>query len=128
LAIVVTNQPDVGKGLLRREIVEAMHQQLRAALPLDDINACYHIREDECACRKPKPGMLLQAAREWAVELNRSILVGDRWSDIEAGKAVGCQTVLVHQDYVERRAVAPDVEVQSLGEASRWILSHCMGG
>ncbi|MBI3011635.1 MAG: HAD family hydrolase [Candidatus Omnitrophica bacterium] len=123
LAIVVTNQPDVGRGLQRRETVEAMHQRLRAQLPIDDIRVCYHREEDACACRKPKPGMLRDAARDWDVDLSRSIMVGDRWRDIEAGKAAGCRTILVRSPWAEQQAQAPDAVVASLHEASRLILS-----
>ena len=121
--IVVTNQPDVGKGLQRREVVEAIHARLSATLPIDEIKVCYHVDEDGCSCRKPKPGMLLDAARTWKLELAQSVMVGDRWRDIEAGKAAGCKTILVKGGYAERRAEAPDAVVNSLGEASALILS-----
>ena len=121
--IVVTNQPDVGKGLQRREAVEAIHARLRAALPIDEIKVCYHVDQDGCSCRKPKPGMLLDAARAWRVELAQSVMVGDRWRDIEAGKAAGCKTILVQGGYDERQAESPDAIVSSLAEASELILS-----
>ena len=121
--IVVTNQPDVGKGLQRREVVEAIHARLSAAFPIDDIKVCYHVDEDGCSCRKPKPGMLLEAARTWGLELARSVMVGDRWRDIEAGRAAGCRTILVERGYDERRAEPPDAVVTSLAEASELILS-----
>jgi D-glycero-D-manno-heptose 1,7-bisphosphate phosphatase len=80
---VVTNQPDVPRGRLARETVEAMHLRLSAALPLDEIRVCYHDRDDNCSCRKPSPGMLLERST-YAVE--QSVMVGDRWRDIEAGR------------------------------------------
>ena len=123
LTIVVTNQPDVGSGLLRAEAVEAIHADLRARLPVDDIKVCYHTSDDACACRKPKPGMLLDAARAWGVDLARSVMIGDRWSDIAAGRAAGCKTVLIDAAYAERAAEAPDATVRSLAEASQVILS-----
>jgi len=119
--IVVTNQPDVGKGVQRREAVEAIHAQLRRRLPVDDIKVCYHVDEDGCACRKPKPGLLLEAAREQGIDLDRSIMVGDRWRDIEAGKAAGCRTILLRNTYAERQPEAPDAIVESLRQASRVI-------
>ena len=121
--IVVTNQPDVGKGFQQREAVEAIHARLRAALPLDEIKVCYHVDEDGCSCRKPKPGMLLDAARAWRLELAQSVMVGDRWRDIEAGKAAGCKTILVQGGYDERQAESPDAIVSSLAQASELILS-----
>jgi D-glycero-D-manno-heptose 1,7-bisphosphate phosphatase len=121
--IVVTNQPDVATGRQRREVVEAMHRHLRERLPLDDVKVCYHVDADDCRCRKPRPGMLLEAAREWSLRLEESFLVGDRWRDIAAGKAAGCRTILIDGHYAERRAESPDATVASLLEASRFILA-----
>jgi D-glycero-D-manno-heptose 1,7-bisphosphate phosphatase len=120
--IVATNQPDVGKGLLRREEVEALHEGLRRTLPLDAIKVCYHIDADACSCRKPQPGLLLEAAREWAIDLTRSYMIGDRWRDVDAGRAAGCKTIWVQCDYDDRQPEAPDAVVASLWEASRIIL------
>lgn len=122
--IVVTNQPDVATGLQRRETVEAIHQRIRETLPIDDIKACYHVDADGCGCRKPKPGMLLAAAREWSLELTQSFLVGDRWRDIEAGKAVGCTTILIPSGYDRRPSASPpDAIAGSLVEAGGMILA-----
>ena len=123
--IVVTNQPDVATGAQRREAVEAIHNRLRRCLLLDDIKVCYHTDADRCACRKPKPGMLLEAANDWSIVLKRSFLVGDRWRDIEAGKAVGCRTFYVDYGYKEKRPENPDVTVKSLEEAARLIVAQC---
>lgn len=121
--IVVTNQPDVAAGRQRRETVEAIHARLRRTMPLDDIRVCYHAEEDGCTCRKPKPGLLLEAARAWRVDLAQSVMVGDRWRDIEAGKAAGCRTILLRNAYEERQPEAPDAVVESLLQASEVILS-----
>lgn len=115
--IVVTNQPDVAKGIQRREVIEAMHERIRQTFAVDDIKVCYHTDDDGCACRKPKPGMLLEAAKEWALDLKQSFMVGDRWRDIEAGKVAGCKTILVQRDYRERCVVSPDAVVRSVCEA-----------
>ena len=123
LIVVVTNQPDVGKGLVAREAVEAIHEELRRRLPLDAIKTCYHVDEDRCACRKPKPGLLREAARERGIDLVRSVMVGDRWRDIEAGRAAGCKTILMRASYDERPAERPDAVVDSMEEASMVILS-----
>lgn len=122
LIVVVTNQPDVATGRQRRDVVEAMHERLRATGLCDDIKACYHTDADGCDCRKPKPGMLIEAAREWQIDLGRSFMVGDRWRDVAAGKAAGCHTVLIDYEYRERRADNPDAVVASLEEAGRLIL------
>jgi D-glycero-D-manno-heptose 1,7-bisphosphate phosphatase len=89
LVIVVTNQPDVRTGRTPRATVDAMHDVIRSRLEVDDIKACFHTDADGCSCRKPKPGMLLEAARERDIDLARSYVVGDRWSDVEAGRAAG---------------------------------------
>ena len=72
LVIVVTNQPDVGTGRTPRATVEAMHDIIRSTLDVDDIKACFHTNADGCTCRKPKPGMILEAAAERAIDLPAS--------------------------------------------------------
>jgi D-glycero-D-manno-heptose 1,7-bisphosphate phosphatase len=125
--IVVTNQPDVARGRLSREVVEAMHAALRTRLLLDDIRVCYHDDADDCDCRKPKPGLLLEAAREAMIDLERSFMVGDRWRDIEAGKRAGCTTIFMDLSYVEALTVQPDERVRSLPEAADWMLTRLTG-
>lgn len=122
--IIVTNQPDVGKGEVNREIVEQMHNKLRTLLPIDDIKVCYHTDEDRCECRKPKPGMLLEAAKEWTIELTESFMVGDRWRDIGAGKLAGCKTILIDRGYQEPQVHQPEFVTTSLLEASKIILQQ----
>ena len=95
LLIVVTNQPDVARGTKMKEDIEITHSFLRKALPLDDIFVCYHDDGDNCSCRKPKPGMLLQAASRYSIDLSASFMIGDRQKDIEAGLAAGCKSILV---------------------------------
>jgi D-glycero-D-manno-heptose 1,7-bisphosphate phosphatase len=120
LLVVATNQPDVGRGTLRQETVEAIHAHLCRALPLDRVEVCYHPGKgaSECECRKPKPGMLLRAARELNIDLTRSFMVGDRWRDIDCGHAAGCTTILIDYGYDEALRQAPDHRVKSLLEAA----------
>ena len=120
--IVVSNQPDIATGKLSREILERMHERLRSWLPVDAIKVCCHVDENECACRKPKPGMLLEAAREWSIDLSRSFMVGDRWRDVSAGKAAGCRAIFVDYGYAETQVDQPDFVVASLLEAADIIL------
>jgi transaldolase len=124
LLVVVTNQPDVARGTQRRELVEAINDALRAQVPLDDIRVCYHDEPDGCTCRKPRPGLLLQAARDGQIDLANSFLVGDRWRDIEAGHRAGCTTILINYGYTEAQQSAPDCYVRSLPEAADWILNQ----
>lgn len=122
LTVVATNQPDVGAGRQRRDIVEAMHALMCDRLPIDAVEVCYHVDSDGCDCRKPKPGMLLRAAAKYDIALERSWMIGDRWRDVAAGRAAGCRTVLVDYGYDEPRPDHPDVVVHSLVEAVPAIL------
>jgi len=122
LNVVVTNQPDVATGKQLREIVEAMHERLRATLAIDAIKVCYHVDADGCACRKPRPGMLLEAAAELDINLARSSLVGDRWRDVEAGQAAGCTSYFIQCAYRENLPKKPYVAVESLRAAADLIL------
>ncbi len=124
LNIVVTNQPDVATGRIKLETVEAMHRRLKEDLALDDIKVCYHSDADGCDCRKPKPGMLMQAAREFGVDLERSFMVGDRWRDVAAGQAAGCASFFIDYGYREKRPEPPYIAVKSLAEASSRILAE----
>lgn len=114
--VVVTNQPDVGNGFTAKTEVEQMHAQLMSAMPLDLIKVCYHSQKKGCACRKPKPGMLQAAAAELDLDLANSIMVGDRGSDIAAGRAVGCFTIFLQCGYNEQILVKPDLVVNELSE------------
>jgi D-glycero-D-manno-heptose 1,7-bisphosphate phosphatase len=93
--VVVTNQPDITTGRTSPATLAAMHDELRRQVEIDDIRVCAHVDADACACRKPKPGMLVEAAADHSIALDRSWLVGDRWRDIAAGHAAGCRSILV---------------------------------
>lgn len=120
--VVVSNQPDVARGVTSQATVEAMHAALSALLPLDAILTCVHDDADGCPCRKPAPGMIFDAARLLDLDPGISHLVGDRWRDIEAGRRAGCQTYFVERGYDEPPPRAPDFRVRSLLEASQIIL------
>ncbi|MGZ8403029.1 MAG: D-glycero-alpha-D-manno-heptose-1,7-bisphosphate 7-phosphatase [Rhodoplanes sp.] len=124
MLIVVTNQPDIGKGVIPRPVVDKMHRRLVRELPVDLIKMCAHAQSAGCECRKPKPGMLLAAAAELDVDLTRSVMVGDRKSDVEAGRAAGCRTVFIDLDYTEPRPSNADVTVRSIAEAADAILQQ----
>jgi D-glycero-D-manno-heptose 1,7-bisphosphate phosphatase len=127
LLVVVTNQPDVARGTQTREQVEKMHGLLKDAVPVHDIRVCYHDSGDRCECRKPHPGMLLDAAREWGIDLAGSVMVGDRWRDVEAGQRAGCRTVFLDYGYAEKQPTGSDFRTQSLREAAAWILASPSG-
>jgi len=124
LLLVVTNQPDVSRGTQSMVAIEEMHQAMRQTLPLDDFLVCPHDDRDGCQCRKPLPGLFLEAQARYGVDLARSFMVGDRWRDVDAGQAAGCRTVWIDQHYRERGpALAPDATVDSLADAVDWIVS-----
>jgi len=125
LLVVATNQPDVGNGIQKQSVVEQMHDIVRTQLLVDDIEVCYHTREDRCTCRKPLPGMLVSAAKKWSIDLSRSFMVGDRWTDVAAGKAAGCKTFLIGHGYAEEMITdEPEWRVDSLFEASEILIAQ----
>lgn len=120
--VVVTNQPDVATGKQRREVVDVLHDKLREEGLCDEIKVCYHVDADGCACRKPRAGMLIEAANQWQIDLGLSFMVGDRWRDVAAGKAAGCYTFFIDYKYSEQCPESPDMVVASLEEAANFIL------
>jgi D-glycero-D-manno-heptose 1,7-bisphosphate phosphatase len=124
LLILVTNQPDIARGTRDRAAVDAINDELRRRLGLDDVLMCPHDDGDDCACRKPRPGMILEGAARWGVGLPASVMVGDRWRDVEAGRGAGCRTVLLARDYDERRARGADLVADTLAEAVPWIVEQ----
>jgi D-glycero-D-manno-heptose 1,7-bisphosphate phosphatase len=124
LIIVVTNQPDVGHGLTTPQTLAAMHARLSERLPVDAILVCPHRQDAGCACRKPKPGMIHQAETDWGINVRRSYLVGDRPTDIVAGRAAGLYTVFLDRGYAEPLLERPDATVGSLRQAVRKILAR----
>jgi D-glycero-D-manno-heptose 1,7-bisphosphate phosphatase len=120
---VITNQPDVGNGKVKKETVEQMNTYLKSELPIDIIKVCYHAQTEGCECRKPKPGMILEAAVELELRLPQSYMIGDRGGDISAGKAAGCTTILIDKNYTEILIDDPDFKALSLTTAVNTIIS-----
>lgn len=126
LLVVATNQPDVGRGTLKQEIVEAIHAHMLSKLPIDRVEVCFHPGKgaSDCDCRKPKPGMLVHAARELGIDLSKSWMVGDRWRDIDCGDAAGCRTVFIDRGYAEELKKKPTFFARNLAEAADIILKE----
>jgi D-glycero-D-manno-heptose 1,7-bisphosphate phosphatase len=122
LNIVITNQPDVARRTIERSEVEAIHRRLDAELAIDGFYTCWHDDADRCACRKPLPGLLHLAAREYDIDLGESIMIGDRWRDVVAGQKAGCRTVWIKRGYDEPEPSDMDFVAGSLPEAVDWIL------
>jgi len=125
LVIVVTNQPDLATGKNTSDVIEAMHARLRDELGIDEVMLCPHTDDAGCDCRKPKPGMLLAAAEKWGIDLACSVMVGDRWRDVDAGRAAGCLTVHIDQSYVMEPPVdGADFTASALRDAADFICAH----
>lgn len=121
LNIVVTNQPDIARGLMKKEELRKMHNLIRENLPVDDIFICPHDDADNCNCRKPKPGMLLEAAKKWDIDLSESFMIGDSWKDIEAGRNAGCTTLLIDSPY--NKQIDSDLRANGLSAVAEMILN-----
>ena len=121
--VVVTNQPDVAAGKVDRSVVDEMHKIIRRELQVDDIRACFHVDADACDCRKPKPGLLLSAAKDFGVDLRHSFIIGDTWRDMAAGKAAQCRTILLDTGYADEHRENADAVAHSLPEAGELILN-----
>jgi DJ-1 family protein len=124
LLVVVTNQPDVGRGTQPQKVVEEMNQDLVENLPIDAVKVCYDPRDEEGSRRKPSPAMLLEAAREFNIDLSQSYIVGDRWRDIDSGYNAGCRTIFIDHNYNEKLKRQPEFSVKNLSEAARIILQQ----
>ena len=92
-----------------------MNNFLKKEIELDDIFVCYHDDKDNCNCRKPKPGLLLEASKKWNVDFKKSFMIGDRWRDIQAGVKVGCKTIFLNYNYKkDAKPKNPDFVTDSL--------------
>ena len=118
---VITNQPDVGNGYVKKHIVEKMHNIIFDQLPVKEIFTCYHSQNDDCLCRKPKTGLLEQANNKFNLDIKRCFLVGDRFSDIEAGKKFEVQTIMMGSGYGEKLTVKPDFKIKKLEDLKNII-------
>ena len=122
LLIVVSNQPDVARGITSLAKVEEINRYLKEKLPIDDFRICYHDNNDGCSCRKPLPGLLIDAAKTYGINLGSSFMIGDRWSDIEAGKLAGCKTIFIDYKYTEKQPIKVKYRINSIKEAVKIIL------
>ncbi len=110
--IATTNQPGLSRGYQNRREMDRMHDQMRRLLPLDDMMVCPHDETDRCPCRKPKPGLLVEAAFKWKLDLDRSFVISDKWQDAEAARTAGCTSLLIQSPWVgkvHRDFVLPDL-------------------
>ena len=110
--IATTNQPGLSRGYLSRRELDRMHERLRKVFPLDEILVCPHDETDRCPCRKPKPGLLTEAAFKWQLNLDHSYVISDKWQDAEAARLCGCTSLLLESPWVgkvHRDFLLPDL-------------------
>jgi len=127
LVVIVTNQPDISRGFLKQEVLDEMHQIIRTLCQVDAIYVCPHDNSDACLCRKPLPGMLLEAASDFSIDLNSSWMIGDRDSDIQAGQGAGCRTIMIgpqHRQYSKPDKSNPILSKNLMSAAS--IISNTL--
>jgi D-glycero-D-manno-heptose 1,7-bisphosphate phosphatase len=120
--VVFTNQPDVARGAQTRQVADAINSALRERLDVDDLLCCFHDDADQCVCRKPRPGMLLEAAQRLGLELQSSFAIGDRWRDTEAGRRAGCTTIQIRAEAPPPGQGEPDFWAANLAEAAQIVL------
>lgn len=140
--VIITNQSGVARGYFSEELVHEVHNLLHewvaeANIHIDRVEYCPHHPDGsveryaiDCDCRKPRPGMVLRAARELSIDLSRSYIVGDKISDIALGPVVGAKSILVRTGYGEAelekirqgKAAAPEHVAEGIGDAVEWIL------
>ncbi len=134
--IVISNQSMIGRNLASKETLDAVFEKMKTGVEaaggrITDIFYCPHTPEENCSCRKPKPGLILQAEKKWLIDLTRSFMVGDSAKDIACARAAGCaKTLLVktgngpaaYQELIKNQ-MAPDYYAEDLYDAALWIIN-----
>jgi D-glycero-D-manno-heptose 1,7-bisphosphate phosphatase len=126
--VCVTNQPDIARGTVTAAEVDVINEHISARLALDAVAVCPHDDRNLCECRKPKPGLIVDAAAALGLDIERSVVVGDRWRDVEAARRVGCAAVFIDHDYHEPRPEGADAVAGSLFDAVPSIISLARRG
>jgi D-glycero-D-manno-heptose 1,7-bisphosphate phosphatase len=118
--LATTNQPGLSRGYQSRRELDRIHERLRATYNLDDLFVCPHDETDRCPCRKPKPGLLVEAGFKWHLDLDHSFVISDKWQDAEAARTAGCTSLLLQSPWV--RTVHRDFLLPDLGAIVEKIL------
>lgn len=121
LVILITNQPDISKKKLKISTLNKMNDKIYRKLKVDDIFFCTHSIEDNCICRKPKTGMLLESQKKYNINLHKSFMIGDRKKDIDSGINVGCKTIFINRKYKEEKPTRQIFTTTSLYKAVEYI-------
>jgi D-glycero-D-manno-heptose 1,7-bisphosphate phosphatase len=121
--VIVTNQPDVSAGLITQPALDDIHDVVASYLKVDRIRTCTHLAVDSCRCRKPLPGLLIDEDLEEPLSFSSSWMVGDRDSDIEAGRSAGCRTIFIDRGWVDETGDKADLTAADLTHAVDAIVS-----
>jgi len=127
IPVVVTNQPDVARGVMSQAHVDAINAYIGAITSIEFFYTCFHDDIDMCDCRKPAPGLIKSAAADLGLDITNSFLVGDRWRDISAGQEAGCQVFFIDYLYPEKSPKLPFTRVSSLLEAAQIMIGKPHG-
>ncbi|MEI7733545.1 MAG: HAD-IIIA family hydrolase [Verrucomicrobiota bacterium] len=120
VVLATTNQPGLSRGYQSRRDLDLMHELMRGKLGLDGILVCPHDETDRCPCRKPKPGLLTEAAFTWHFDLDHSFVISDKWLDADAARQVGCTSLMIRSQWIGQ--VHHDFVVPSLEAAVEKLL------
>ena len=123
LTIIITNQPDISTNHINENLLNEFHDIIKNKMPITDIYVCKYIDTDDCYCRKPKPGLILTAAKKYKINLKKSYFIGDRWKDIDAANKAGCHSIFIDYGYKEKLKTTPINNVKSVKEAFEIILN-----
>ena len=121
---VITNQPDVARGKVSKDEIEKINESIQSQLSIDEIFTCYHDNQDQCECRKPKPGAFMTLSQKYNIDLTKSIMVGDRAKDIEAAKNANCPSVFIDYSYNELKPTDQNYTVDSVNELLTCLEKH----
>ena len=126
LAIVITNQPDIGNKKTSHLEVKKMHDKLYSLKTIDKIYVCPHSQLENCVCRKPSPYLFFSAKKEFNIDMKKSWMIGDRYTDIQAGNVAGLKTIFIDRKYKETlNKQISCKKVNSLIEAINYIKNYC---
>jgi len=118
---VISNQPDISRGLVKEGTTERINNIISEELPITEIRVCPHDDYHNCNCRKPKPGMIFELSKKWKIDLEESFLIGDNWKDIEAGKSAGLTCIIIDMAY--NKSVDADYRAEKIEKAVELINS-----
>lgn len=119
--IVITNQPDVKKGLTENNLLKKINNKIKSKLKIDDIFVCIHIESDKCKCRKPNIGLILKAKKKWNIDFKKSYLIGDRWRDIYLANRLKINCFYIDKNYKEKKPKKFNYKVKNLFDAIKEI-------